>query len=103
MLVLTRKAGESIIIANNVRVKVIEVTSGGVKIGIEAPRDVSIVRAELHQDVENENRRSLRDGPLPEGLVSHLRDSAGTSDGADPRKDGSGDPVTGDGRTDSDG
>ena len=73
VLVLTRKAGESIVIANNIRVQVVEVAPGVVRLGIEAPREVSIVRAELHGEIEGANRLALAAPRLPEGLVSTLR------------------------------
>ena len=49
MLVLTRKIGEEIIIDGHIRVSIVEVASGRVKIGIVAPRSVSIDRAEIHE------------------------------------------------------
>lgn len=48
MLVLSRKEGEEIIIAGNIKVTVTKVAGGRVSIGIEAPRDVKIVRGELN-------------------------------------------------------
>ncbi len=47
MLVLTRKVGEEIVIGNNIRITVVEVGPGRVKIGIAAPRDVKIDRDEI--------------------------------------------------------
>lgn len=47
MLVLTRKQSESIQIGEDVVIKVIRTGKGSVKIGIEAPRDVRVVRGEL--------------------------------------------------------
>jgi len=47
MLVLTRKIGEQIIIAGDIRVTVTGLSGDRVKIGISAPPDVRIVRAEL--------------------------------------------------------
>ena len=47
MLVLTRKVGEEIVIGENIRVTVVEVGPGRVKIGIAAPRDVKIDRDEI--------------------------------------------------------
>jgi carbon storage regulator len=73
LLVLSRKPGESIVIANNISVKVVEVSPGVVRLGIEAPREVSIVRAELHREIEGTNRRALGGGVLPDGLLSSLR------------------------------
>ncbi len=47
MLVLTRKKCESIVIAGNVHIKIVEVKGKTVRLGIEAPREVSVRRAEL--------------------------------------------------------
>ena len=47
MLVLTRKAGESIVIADNIRITITSIGDGRVKIGVEAPRDVRVDRAEV--------------------------------------------------------
>lgn len=49
MLVLTRKIGEQIVIADTIRISVIEVGPGRVKIGICAPREVTVDRAEIHE------------------------------------------------------
>lgn len=47
MLVLTRKVGESIVIANNIKVTVVEIRGDRVRLGIEAPRDVGVHREEV--------------------------------------------------------
>ncbi len=47
MLVLTRKAGERIVIDNNIVVEVLEVQGNRVRIGIQAPSGVTILREEL--------------------------------------------------------
>lgn len=76
MLVLARKIGESIIVGNNIRVKIVEISSGVVRLGIDAPREISIVRSELHSRVEGENRRSAEVGagePLPSEVLGVLR------------------------------
>ena len=50
MLVLTRKLMEKLYIGNDVCVTVVRLEGGQVRLGIEAPRDVSVVRAELVED-----------------------------------------------------
>ena len=55
MLVLARKLDESIVIGENITVKVISVEKGVVKLGIDAPSDISIVRNELIEDVKDSN------------------------------------------------
>lgn len=47
MLTLTRKADEAILIGNNIRVTITEIGEGRCKIGIDAPKDVLILRSEL--------------------------------------------------------
>lgn len=60
MLVLSRKVGESFVIGNNMRVQVIRVQGGRVKLAIEAPMEVVIRRQELigGDDSEDENSSS---------------------------------------------
>ena len=55
MLVLARKENESIVIGDDIIIKVISIEKGVVKFGIEAPRSVSIVRSELLEDVKESN------------------------------------------------
>ena len=55
MLVLARKLDESIIIGDNIIVKVISVDKGVVKLGIDAPSDIPILRNELLEDVKDAN------------------------------------------------
>jgi carbon storage regulator len=49
MLVLSRKANEAIVINDTVRVTVIGIKGDRVRLGIEAPRDVTVDRAEVHE------------------------------------------------------
>lgn len=55
MLVLTRKIEESIMISDNIEIKVISIDKGVVKLGIEAPKEIDIIRAELLEDVKDSN------------------------------------------------
>ena len=55
MLVLARKLDESIVIGENITIKVISVEKGVVKLGIDAPREISIIRNELLEDVKDSN------------------------------------------------
>ena len=56
MLVLSRKVGERIRIGNEVVITVVRVTGGGVRLGIEAPADLPVVREELHQALLEEDK-----------------------------------------------
>jgi len=76
MLVLSRKVGQSLIIGEEVLVKVVDVRGQQVRIGIEAPDGVSIVREEIHRQVAAANIESARGKSVPEanaGLASLLR------------------------------
>ncbi len=54
MLVLTRKTGQSIMIGDGVEVQVLSVAGEKVRLGITAPRDVSIFRNEVYNRIETE-------------------------------------------------
>ena len=54
MLVLTRRPGEQIIIGDDIRLTVVSLGPGRVKIGIEAPPNVRIDREEVHQKIQKE-------------------------------------------------
>lgn len=60
MLVVTRKTEESVIIADNIEVTILEVSKDRVKIGISAPKEVKIIRNEL-LDTQNINEDSSRE------------------------------------------
>lgn len=55
MLVITRKQGESILIGDDIEISVSKIEDGMVKIAIQAPREMSILRKELYKEVESEN------------------------------------------------
>jgi len=54
MLVLTRRPGESIVIGNGIKITVVNIGPGRVKIGVEAPASVRVDRAEIHARILNE-------------------------------------------------
>lgn len=56
MLVLARRADESIVIDGRIRVHVNKVEGDIVKIGIEAPRDIPVFRAEVYQEMQESNQ-----------------------------------------------
>ncbi len=58
MLVLTRKAGQSILIGKDIIIKVIGVSGNQVELGIEAPRNLLILREELLKEIEEFTKKS---------------------------------------------
>lgn len=78
MLVLTRKLGENIRIGDSVKITVLEVRSGQVKLGIEAPPEVKVHREEIYARIQEENRRQR--AAKPEGAPDPARPDAGDKD-----------------------
>lgn len=58
MLVLTRKLNEAIVIGENVKITILEIKDQSVKIGIEAPREISVHRDEVFAEISLENKRA---------------------------------------------
>lgn len=56
MLILTRKLNEAIQIGDNIRLKVLHISEGQVKIGLEAPPEVRIFRAEIYAEIQKQNQ-----------------------------------------------
>lgn len=73
MLVLSRKEDESIIINDNIEIKIIGVKQDQVKIGIVAPRDVKIYRKEIYDEIQRENLAAASASPALEKLKSVMR------------------------------
>ncbi len=61
MLVLGRKTKESIHIGNDIVISIEEINKGTVKIGIEAPKDVVILRSELKEEIAKENIKASKE------------------------------------------
>ena len=61
MLILTRKPGESIVLGNSVRITVLESSPGSVRLGFDAPAEVSIYREEVYDDIAAANRAAIPD------------------------------------------
>jgi carbon storage regulator len=80
MLILNRKPGEAILIDGGIRLVVLESDGGGVRLGIEAPASVGIVREEVAQRIAEENRRA---GLIPgdPALLEELGPGPGSAPG----------------------
>ncbi|MEW6198213.1 MAG: carbon storage regulator CsrA [Planctomycetota bacterium] len=58
MLVLSRQRDESIIIGDNVQITVVDIRGDKVRLGIEAPADITVHRKEVFDAIQRENRRA---------------------------------------------
>lgn len=60
MLVLSRQSDETIIIGDNIRVTIVEVRGDKVRIGIDAPRDVTVHRQEIYDAIRKESQPGIK-------------------------------------------
>lgn len=54
MLILTRRSGEAVIVGDNVRIAVLDIRGNQVRLGVEAPREVTVHREEVYQRIVEE-------------------------------------------------
>lgn len=75
MLILSRRPEESIIIADTITIKVVSIEKGVVKLGIDAPHNIRVLRSELVRAVEDSNKEasSRQDESLLQQLVQKLK------------------------------
>jgi carbon storage regulator len=59
MLALTRKKGEALVLNNDIEITILEIKGDQVKIGIQAPKEVTIYRKELYLQIQKENEASM--------------------------------------------
>lgn len=69
MLVIVRKTGEGVVLSEEIKITVLEVGKDRVRIGIDAPKDVKIVREELYS-TEKQNKEAA--GALPKNILEEL-------------------------------
>ena len=60
MLVITRKKGESLLIGDDIEITITKIDDGSVKIAINAPKEITILRKELYKEVESENIEAIK-------------------------------------------
>lgn len=59
MLALSRKKGESLIINNNVEITILDIKGDQIKVGIQAPKDVTIYRKEVYLQIQDANKEAM--------------------------------------------
>ena len=72
MLILTRKSGEAIRIGDDITLRIIEVRGNQVRIGVEAPKDISVHREEVYAQIQEQNRAAAQTSPATSELLTTL-------------------------------
>lgn len=75
MLILSRKEGESVVIGEDIVVKVVSIEKGNVKLGFDAPPQKLILRSELKEAIVSQNKQALilPSGRQLEDISKHLK------------------------------
>ena len=82
MLVLSRRAGESVIVGHDVVITVLEVRGDVVRVGIKAPRSVQVHREEVYVELQQANTASATSTDAAvDALAARLRSDGAASDG----------------------
>lgn len=69
MLVLSRKKGQGIMLGDNIELTIIEIQGDQVRIGINAPKNVSIYRKEIFLEIQEENKKAANVGVVDLGAI----------------------------------
>ncbi|WP_391120324.1 carbon storage regulator CsrA [Psychrobacillus sp. L3] len=69
MLVLSRKKDESIMIGDQIELKILSVDGDQVKIGIIAPKNVKVYRSEVYESIQQQNKEALN---ISKSLIEQL-------------------------------
>jgi carbon storage regulator len=74
VLVFTRKKGESLVIGNEIEITILNIGSGNAKVGISAPRHISVHRSEVYEAIKRENLAASKSQlPSPDVLKKLLQ------------------------------
>ena len=69
MLALSRKLGESIVIGKDIKISILQINGDQIKIGIDAPKNVTIYREEFFKQIEEDNKEALKQNNAKESLA----------------------------------
>ena len=63
MLILARKPGESIMIGDNIKITLLDIKGEQIRLGIDAPREITVHRLEIYEEIAEENKMALQVSP----------------------------------------
>lgn len=80
MLILTRKSGEGIRIGDSVTIRIIEIRGNQVRLGVEAPKNISVHREEIYDLILEQNTMAAQSSPVdPEELTNLWKNQQGAN------------------------
>lgn len=80
MLILSRRANESIMIGDSIEISVVDIKGDQVKLGIRAPKKVKVYRKEVYENIQKENRAALQSTGILPSLKPFLNQQKKTED-----------------------
>lgn len=72
MLVLSRKVNQTIKIGDDIEITVVSVSGDNVRIGINAPKSYKVLRSEIYEEIEKQNREASKSSVIPLALKQLL-------------------------------
>ena len=66
MLVLSRSIGESIVISDNIHIKIVNLRNGQVRIGIDAPKNITVHREEIYEKIKSALTNPIKESDIDE-------------------------------------
>lgn len=77
MLILTRKVGETIRIGDDIAISVIDIRGSQVRLGIEAPRDITVHREEVYEQIQEQNLEAAKVRATDKAILQDLWQTKG--------------------------
>ncbi len=75
MLVFSRKAGEGLVIAGEIKIRILSIDRDQVKVGIDAPRQIPVHRHEIHEQIQQENLAAVAAAGKDPGALKKIIDN----------------------------
>jgi len=72
LLILTRKSGEGLLIGDDIHIKILEIRGKQIRLGIEAPTNIVVLREEIYRRIQEENLQAAESRDLDLKKIAKL-------------------------------